>query len=151
MIYGNNLKQLRERIGISQKSLAELLNVTRPAYTQYESEYNIIPLKHLNTLCNYFNVSLDYIFNFNNEKNYPNSKNEIDKTLAGKRLKEFRKENNLTQEKLAKKLNTTHSVIADYEKGRFLISTSFIYYICSNYKISADYLLGKTDSPKYLK
>ena len=150
-MYKENLKNLRERIGTTQKDIASMLGIVREAYTQYENEYNTIPLVHLNTICDFYNVSLDYIFSFNDLKQYKNTKREIDKKMAGERLKEFRKENKLTQVKLASLLNTTHSVIADYERGRFLISTSFLYTICKKYKISADYLLGKIDSPKYLK
>lgn len=69
----------------------------------------------------------------------------------GYRLKNIRKENKLTQDKLAKKLNTNQSVIANYERGRTIISTSFLYTICKEYKVSADYLLGKTNEPKNLK
>lgn len=150
MMYSKKLKQLRERIGTPQKSLASLINVQRPVYTQYENEYTTIPLNHLNSICNYFDVSIDYIFSFSKELNYDYIRKDIDKLEAGKRLKEFRKENKLTQVKLASILNTTHSVIADYERGRFLISLSFLYTICKNYNISADYLLGKVDEPKYL-
>ena len=70
---------------------------------------------------------------------------------SGNRLKEFRKENKLTQTKLASILNTTQSVIADYERGRYFISTPFLYTICKKYNISADYLLGRIDNPKYIK
>lgn len=150
-MYGKKLRELRERLGIPQKDLAKILNVERAAYTQYENEYNTIPLIHLNTLANYFNVSIDYLFEFTNTKNYNNSKNEIDKIKSGLRIKEFRKEHKLTQVKLASILNTTHSVIADYERGRHLINTSFLYTICKKYNISADYLLGKTNEPKYIK
>lgn len=151
MNYGNKIKNLRERIGITQKQLANLINVQRPVYTQYENEYTTIPLIHLNTICNYFNISIDYVFNFTDNKVYSNSIKEIDKFKAGTRLKEFRKEHKLTQVKLANELNTTHSVIADYKRGRHLISTSFLFTICNKYNTSADYLLGKTDTPKYLK
>ncbi len=48
-------------------------------------------------------------------------------------------------------LNTVHPVITNYENGKHLIATPFLYTICSKYNISADYLLGKIDSPKYLK
>ena len=75
----------------------------------------------------------------------------IVKYKMGERLKEFRKNNKLTQSKLAVILNTTQSVIADYERGRYLIATPFLYTICKKYNISADYLLGKIDNPKYLK
>ncbi len=151
MMYAKRLKQLRERIGISQKELANLINIQRPVYTQYENEYTTIPLIHLNYLCNYFSVSLDYIFDFTDLYNYEIIIKDIDKKVVGERLREFRKENKLTQVKLASMLNTTHSVIADYERGRFLISLSFLYVICKKYNISADYLLGKVDEPKYLK
>jgi len=144
-MYKDRLRNTRERIGVTQKNCADLLNIQRPAYTQYENEYTTIPLIHLNTICNYLNISIDYVFEFSNSKNYKSYRQDIDKKESGKRLKEFRKNNNLTQEKLAAFLNTTHSVIADYERGRFLISTSFLYTICKKYNISADYLLGKID------
>ena len=67
----------------------------------------------------------------------------------GTRLKEFRKENKITQDKLASILNTNQSVIANYERGRTIIATPFLYTICKKYNISADYLLGKINTPKY--
>ena len=57
----------------------------------------------------------------------------------------------MTQKKLALILNTTYSNIAFYEKGRNFIATPFLYQICHKYHISADYLLGKINEPKYLK
>ena len=150
MLYSKRLKELRERLGLSQNKIANLIDLDSGTFSNYENEKIIIPLKHLNTLCNYFNVSIDYIFELTNIKNYNNINNNIDKIEVGKRLKNFRKENKLTQEKLANLLNTTHSVISAYEKGKNLIATPFLYTICKNYKISADYILGKIDSPKYL-
>ena len=149
MIYGLNLKKIRESKNLTQNDLAKILSIGRPTYTEYEDEYIIIPLKHLNTLCNYFNVSLDYIFSFTNIVKYENSIKEIDTKLAGIRLKEFRKKHKITQDKLATILNTIQSVIANYERGRTIISTPFLYTICKKYGVSADYLLGKIDNPKY--
>ncbi len=151
MIYGEKLKALRERIGLSQKTMGELLNVIITAYNQYENEYVIIPTKHLNTLCNYFNVSLDYIFGFTTSTNYKLSKKDINKTISGIRLKDLRKENKLTQEKLAKILNVSRTTITEYERGTNIIATPFLFDICKKYNVSADYLLGRIDSPKYLK
>ncbi len=151
MMYRDTLKKIREKEKLNKTDIAKILSVERTAYTQYESEYVIIPTKHLNTISNYFNVSIDYIFSFTNTLNYKNNFKEIDKKKSGIHLKEFRKENKLTQEKLAKNLNTVHSVITKYENGTNLISTPFLYTICNKYHISADYLLGKIDEPKYLK
>jgi len=143
MIYKERLKNIREENEVKQQELADLLDVHFTAYSQFEREYTIIPIKHLNTICNFFNISLDYIFGFTNEKNYDNNKKEIDIELSGERLKNFRKENKITQEKLASILNTTQSNIVGYEKGKFLIATPYLYEICEKYKISADYLMGK--------
>ena len=149
-MYKERLKRLRERMGKNQIDIANLLKIDRSQYGKYENEYTTIPIKHLNTLCNYFNISLDYIFSLTDNKQYNNSKNDINLLESGKRLKEFRKENKITQTKLADFLTTSFSNVSAYERSINIISTTFLYAICKKYNISADYLLGKIDSPKYL-
>ena len=61
------------------------------------------------------------------------------------RIKAERVANGLTQEELAKDLNTTHSTISAYESGKTLILTSFVYEIAIKYKLSLDWLCGKID------
>ena len=151
MNYGNKLKLIRTSELLSQEQIAESLNINRSTYKEYELQNSILPSKYLWELGDVLNVSLDYIFVFTEEKKYNSKNNKLDKIKSGIRLKELRKELKLTQLKLATILNTTQSVIADYEKGRYLIATPFLYTICQKYHISADYLLGKIDSPKYLK
>ncbi len=151
MLYKNRLKEIREENNTPEKDIAKYLNITQSVYSHYETEYNIIPSKHLIKIADYYNVSIDYLFEFTNTKNYKNSKKGYDKELFNKRLKEFRKEHKLTQNKLAKELNTTFSVISGYEIGRRLIATPFLYTICKKYNLSTDYLLGKIDKPIYRK
>ena len=138
-----NLKKLRERHGYTQLEMANLLGIDRSQYGKYENEYTTIPIKHLNTLCNYYNVSIDYIFDFTKNPNYKNSSLNINSIESGKRLKEFRKEHKLTQTKLANILNTSFSNISSYERGINIIATTYLYAICKKYSISADYLLSK--------
>ena len=149
MIYNLRLKELRVNRNISQEELSKNIGLARQTYNHYEVQENIIPLKYLNILANYFNVSIDYILGLS-EVNHI-SKTEIDVTLCGKRLKEFRKEKDLTQEKLVEFLNIDQPTWSIYEKGKSLIGTPFLYAICKKYNISADYLLGRIDEPKYLK
>ncbi len=151
MNYKDILKNLRDEKEIKQKEIAKELNISRSAYNDYESQKTILPIRHINSLCNYFNISIDYLLGLTNIRNYYPHKLETNTIESGKRLKEFRKEKKLTQVKLASMLNTTFSNIAFYEKGRNLIATPFLYDICKKYKISADYLLGRIDNPKYLK
>ncbi len=143
MNYGNILKEIRKNNNLSQIEIADILNIKRTTYGHYETEYQTMPINHLINFCNYFNISLDYVFGFsqNNTLNFK----DVDNTVAGKRLKELRKANKLTQEKLAIMLNTTKTVICGYEKGRYLIATPFLYTICKKYNVSADYLLGRID------
>lgn len=149
MNYGKILFQQRDRQGLTNVEMAQILKISDSLYSRYEKNKQTIPIKHLNTLCNYFNCSLDYIFGFTTEKNYKKSKKEINRDLMRERLKELRKENNMTQKDLAKAINVAPSTISDYERKANIIATSFLYEICQKYKISADYLLGKINKPKY--
>ena len=148
-MYKEKLRTLRERDGITLEKLGEYIGVTKQAFHHFEKEYTIIPIKHLNSICAYFNVSLDYMFGFTNKKQYDNWEKKIDLNVIKNRLKEFRKENKLSQEKLAALLNVSKGTIGNYESCRAIIGTPFLYTICKKYRISADYLLGKIDKPKY--
>ena len=150
MNYVTIIKKLREEQNKTQQEIASILGIARQTYNHYEIQDSIIPLKHLNNLANYYNVSIDYIFELTKQRKYSNFKKEININLSKERLKAFRKEQKLTQVKLANILNTFHTVIVDYEHGKNLIATPFLYTICKKYNISADYLLGKTNDPKYL-
>lgn len=150
MTLSSKLREIRINNNMSQTEIANILKIARQTYNHYEVQEKIIPIKHLITIANYFNVSIDYIFEFTETQNYKKSNKETDLKRAGARLKEFRKEKKLTQVKLAEILNTTFSNIAFYEKGRNLIATPFLYTICVKYNLSADYLLGRTNTPQYL-
>ena len=61
MLMYNRLFYLRDYNGLSQRYIANMLGVTQPAYSAWENGIKIIPLTHLNTLCNYYNVDMDYM------------------------------------------------------------------------------------------
>ena len=150
MDYGTKLKDLRDLYELTQQDIANVLKVARSTYNQYEQQYDIIPIKHLNHLCNHFKVSFDYIFSFTKLKIYQDEIDKIDTKISGERLRSLRKEYHLTQMKLAKELNIANSIISEYEKGNYPISTVTLYSISNKYHISSDYLLGKTNKVKYL-
>lgn len=140
------LIEIREDLGLKQKDIANILNITQQSYSLWENGTKIIPLKHLNSLCNYYNVSMDYMLGLSNTRHYDVINTDIDKSSIGKRLREFRIKNNVTQMELAKLLNTTHSTISAYESGKTTILTAFAYEICKRYNISMDYLCGRTNA-----
>lgn len=150
MLYAEKLKYLREENNLTQKDLANILGIERGLYSQYETEYFIIPVKHLNTLCSFFHVSFDYLFGFSDYL-YDSVQSDINIHEMSIRLKSFRKENHFTQLKLANILNVSQATIVKYENQKSIIATPFLYTICKKYRVSADYLLGKINNPKYIK
>ena len=143
MEYKIKLKELRLEKNLTQKEVASLLNMARQTYNHYEAQENIIPIKHLDKIAKLYDVSVDYILGLSKIKKEEKTYKSVDINISSKRLKEFRLNNGLTQEQLAKILNTFHTVIVDYEKGKNLIATPFLYTICLKFKTSADYLLGR--------
>ena len=137
------LIELREDFNLKQKDIAALLNITQQTYSLWENGTKIIPLKHLNSLCNYYDVSMDYVLGLSNVRQYDIVNRVIDKKIIGIKLKEFRKEKNITQEELANILNTTHSTISAYESGKTTLLTAFALQIVDKYKISLDWLCGR--------
>ena len=77
---------------------------------------------------------------------YSNKLINLDNKLIGARIRKIRLDNNLTQEKLAIFLNTTHSTISAYENGKTLILTIFAFEICKKYNYSLDWLCGKKEN-----
>ena len=137
------LEDIRKDKNLNQLEIAELINVKQPTYSAWENGTKIIPLKHLNTIANYYNVSLDYLTNLSMQNEKTNKIKNLDKKLIGNNLKKFRHNNNITQVELAKILNTTHSTLSAYESGKTLILTAFAYQICKSYKISLDWFCGR--------
>lgn len=139
------LFDLREYKDLSQIKLADYLGITQQTYSLWERGTKIIPLKHLNSLSNFYEISMDYIVGLTDEKNNSGiiKLTELNKNEIGSRIKKIREDNNLTLRDLAKELNTTSSTISAYETGKTLILTAFAYQICIKYNVSLDWLCGK--------
>ena len=85
---------------------------------------------------------MDYVAGISRH-NKPTKKCKIEKEVIGKRLKEFRKQYNITQIQLANYLNTTQSTISAYESGKTMLLTAFALQIIAKYNISLDWLCGR--------
>ena len=64
------------------------------------------------------------------------------------RIRALREDNNLKQEDLAQLLGCTQACYSNYENGRRDIPTEVLQALASYYKVSTDYLLGRTDLKK---
>lgn len=61
IMQNNRIRDLREDRDLKQKHLAELLNVHQSTYSDYELGRLNIPVSALNTLADFYNVSVDYL------------------------------------------------------------------------------------------
>ena len=55
------LKELREEYNISQKEIAEFLNIKQNTYSQYETDKRQLPIDVLIKLSKFYKVTTDYI------------------------------------------------------------------------------------------
>lgn len=65
--YREIIRELREDRDIKQFTIARLLGTTQQVYSRYENGINEMPIRHLRTLCQYYNVSADYILGLKKE------------------------------------------------------------------------------------
>ena len=64
----------------------------------------------------------------------------------GNNLKKIRQEHDMTQEELAKRINTSRSNIANYENDKNMPSIEILNKLSEILNCSTDYLLGKSDT-----
>ena len=63
----NNIAKLRMDKNLSQEALAEILHTTRQAISKWERGEAYPDVDRLKELASYFNVSIDYLLNYEND------------------------------------------------------------------------------------
>ena len=59
--YMTILRNLREDHDLTQQQIAEILETSQTMVARYERGANELPIRHLITLCKYYNISADEI------------------------------------------------------------------------------------------
>ncbi|MCC8129310.1 MAG: helix-turn-helix domain-containing protein [Clostridiales bacterium] len=65
-----------------------------------------------------------------------------------KRIRDLREDHDYTQEYVAKRLGTSQSMYARYERAANELPIHHLLTLCDLYRVSADYILGRTDQPE---
>lgn len=68
MAYFPRLRSLREDRDLRQEDIAKLLHTTQQQYYRYEKGIQDIPIRHIITLSEFYNISIDYILGVSDEK-----------------------------------------------------------------------------------
>ena len=141
---------LRLDNNLKQKDIAKILNVKENTYSKWEKCSNDIPLEKINILANFYNVNLDYLLGISNKIEH-SEKLKIDYKKICERLLELRKENHLTQTKLSDKIGFFQTTYSSFETGVRRPTTYKLLYIVNFYNASMDYVVGRTNTKKYIK
>ena len=71
----NRIRDLREDADLTQKQVAEYLNMSQTGYSKYETGENDMPSFIWQALAEFYNTSVDYLMGRTDEKN-PYSKSK---------------------------------------------------------------------------
>mgnify|MGYP001042109094 FL=1 len=58
--YLRRMRALREDNDLTQEQIAQILGTSQTMYARYERGANELPIRHLITLCQFYNVPSDY-------------------------------------------------------------------------------------------
>lgn len=126
-----NKSALPNLIGIDYRSLSNALN------------YGIVPTPRiLMRIADYFNVSIKYLLGASDDEYFSKAKIKSDfKT----RFELLCTEKKVTHYKVSKDLHFDNSYITRWFKKNYLPSLELLETISDYFKVSIDYLLGRTD------
>ena len=141
----NNLVFLREEKDYLSKDMAKFLNIPPSVYSEWENNKLSISTKRLYELGEFFNVNIDYLVGLSSKRINLKTNKVLDQKETSLRLKEVRKNMNLSMRELAQKLNTSSSAISNYENNKNLILSSFLIELSKISNYSIDYILGRSD------
>lgn len=136
-LFGQRLKSLRKERKLKQREMAELLQCAERNYQKLEYGKTNVTATTLMFLCDYFDVSADYILGRTDCM-------EPLQTMAA-RIRSLREKNGLTQKDMAEILGCTPGHYQKMEYGKVNISTTTLAFIADYFNVSADYLLGRSD------
>lgn len=68
MEYNERIQWVRDCKNITQKEVADFLGIKQQQYARYEKGINIMPITYLKKICQYLDVSADYIVGLTKEQ-----------------------------------------------------------------------------------
>lgn len=141
--FGERLRQVRELTGLTQIEMAEALNISQPAYVEWEKGRTQPTPDKFPLIAKVLNTSIDYLLQgAPNENRLANFQG---KTL-GERLVFLRKNAGLTQAEVADRLQVGQNSYSNWENGVRTPIYPIIEKLAEFFGVTPDSLRGKTDN-----
>ena len=68
MKYPERIRELRQDNDYTQSEIAKMLGVAQTTYSQYELEKRPMPIEYLIALCEFYNISADYMLGLTDKR-----------------------------------------------------------------------------------
>lgn len=140
------LREIREKHDLTVREMAKKMKISKSYYSAFETGEKVIPLNHLINFCNLFHLSIDYVLGIKDFNIVPKRRLTFKEDIYFKRIREIRKSNKLTQKQLAEAIKIEQPTLSSYETGHSIMPTATLYPLCKKLNISADYVLGFTNT-----
>ena len=147
----NRLEDLRQELDLKSKDIAQVLNVNKSTYSEWEHNKIPIPTRRIIELADYYKVNIDYLLNLTNNRKVISTRTSLNLIKIGQNLKELRKDLNMTLRMLGKELNCSYSALASYERGEYLINSEILISLCTKYNYSLDWVLLRSSEKRTKK
>lgn len=135
------LLELMTEDGLTQKTLAEKLNTSRPKLSLYLNDKSLPTFKIFVQLVEFFNCSADFLIG---KKDYPErQKKYLPVQPFGTRLKGILKERGISQYSFKKSTDISWSVLHNWFTEKSSPSIDNIKKVAEELDCSVDYLLGR--------
>jgi len=144
----NRLEDLRTNRDLKENEIAKIVGVTPSIYCEWENDRLVIPTKRLYKLAELFEINIDYMLRLDDNKKRIRKNTDLDRKSVANNLKELRKDINISMREEARMLNTTSSVVSNFENSKTLILGTFLVELCKKTNYSIDWVLGRSDIKK---
>lgn len=132
------LKEFRNKSGLTQGEVAEILSIPKRTYQNYEYEIREPDSRILCKLADLYNTSIDELLDY-----APQSKAA---GIMGNKLASIRELNHRTQSEVAKELGISVEVYKSCEEGSCDIRGTWLVLLSKYYGCTVDELLGLSPS-----
>lgn len=103
MTFQNRLKQLREENNLTQLELAQKFNITSQTISQYERGIRTPDFNLLNSITDFFGVSVDYLLGRTDIKNFNDNNDSVDKEESSL-IDDYKKLNSIGKKEAEKRV-----------------------------------------------
>lgn len=140
--FKNRFLELIGDLDCKKSEVPKLLNIDYNVYTKI-AEFGVIPKPVvLIRIADYFDISVEYLLSRTDNSYF--AKAEATTTFL-ERYQILKVEHNLTDYAIAQKLHITTSYTTNWKNKKYMPSIINLIELSETFKVSIDYLLGRTD------